>query len=66
MIDEHYNIKIIDFGDAKKVCEETTSQRKSMINTIVEEKKGEDLDDDDEFEFDSEPGSDDDEKENFE
>ena len=33
-----------------------------MINTPVEESKGEDLDDDedeDEFEFDSEPGSDD-------
>mgnify|MGYP001116899432 CR=1 FL=1 len=39
-----------------------------MINTPVEESKGENLDDDedeDEFEFDSEPGSDDDE-DNFE
>ena len=65
MIDEHYNIKIIDFGDAKRVCDETSSVRKSMINTIVEEQKVDDLDDEDDFEFDSEPGSDDD-KENFE
>ena len=37
-----------------------------MINSVVEESKGEDLEDDeDEFEFDSEPGSDDDE-DNFE
>ena len=35
-----------------------------MINTIVEESKGEDLDDDDDFEFDSEPESDD--ENNFE
>lgn len=37
-----------------------------MINTVAEESKGENLEDDeDEFEFDSEPGSDDDE-DNFE
>lgn len=35
-----------------------------MINTIVEEQKREDLDDEDDFEFDSEPGSDED-QENF-
>ena len=53
MMDSYYNIKIIDFGDAKQV-EEQANPRPSLINTIVEEAKGEDqLDEEDEFEFDS-------------
>ena len=41
MMDSYYNIKIIDFGDAKQV-EEQANPRSSLINTIVEEAKGED------------------------
>ena len=65
MMDEFYNIKVIDFGEAKRVSEETASARKSMFNTIVEETKGEGLEEeDDEFEFDSDPSSGD--EENYE
>lgn len=58
MLDEHYNVKIIDFGDAKRVSEEMGQARKSMAATIIEESKADDVIEDDEFEFDSEPGSD--------
>jgi serine/threonine protein kinase len=57
MMDINYNIKIIDFGDAKYTNEDTQT-RASLRNTIIEAApKDEDLEEDDEFEFDSEPGS---------
>lgn len=65
MLDEHYNIKIIDFGDAKRVSEENSQSRKSTATTVIEESKiDDDVIEEDEFEFDSAPGSD--EEENYE
>jgi len=34
MLSAHYNLKIIDFGDAKKVDEEVSEEDENLANTF--------------------------------